>query len=609
VAEQLEQPGSAGSRAGNGAGTRGIRRGELIVLLFAGIIFLTSLISPPRLMDDVDAVQAQISRNMIQTGDWVTAHLDGVKYLEKSPLKYWMIAVCFEIFGAHDWAARIPICLSAILLCWIVARMAGWAFGERAGLYAGLCLATSIGLWLFTRILIPDVILTLAIAVGLWNFVRALEPDEPRWRLRVLTSWASIGVGMLLKGLIAALFPLGIAVLYLLFSGLWREREIRRRLFILPGIGVMLAIAAPWHVLATLRNPPYFDFTMHSAPGEYHGFFWFYFFNEHLFRFLNLRYPRDYNTVPRPWFWLLHFAWFFPWSAFLVRAFRLQYMGSDRASKIRLLALCWILMVLGFFTLSTTQEYYSMPAYPAFALLIGSAMAESGDRAWRISTRVVAAVAALAFVAIAGLLVASAAYPTPGDISQALAHNTSDYTLALDHMGDLTIGSFAYLRFPLAIAGIAVLIGALGGWLLQGQKAALALAVMMTLFFQAARFALIAFDPYLGSQPLAEALNHAPPGELVIDDPYYEMSSIFFYTNRTALILNGRVNNLEYGSYAPGAPRVFISDKEFVDRWRTPDRWYVVSEDEKLEHLRGLVGMGALHAIAKAGGKTVYTNH
>src|ERR1019366_5788211 len=201
VAEQLDPPGSAGSRAGNGAGTRGIRRGELIVLLFAGIIFLTSLVSPPRLMDDVDAVQAQIARNMIQSGDWVMAHLDGVKYLEKSPLKYWMIAVCFEIFGAHDWAARIPICLSAILLCWIVARMAVWAFGERAGLYAGLCLATSIGLWLFTRILIPDVILTLAIAVGLWNFVRALEPDEPRWRLRVLTFWAAIGVGMLLKGL------------------------------------------------------------------------------------------------------------------------------------------------------------------------------------------------------------------------------------------------------------------------------------------------------------------------------------------------------------------------------------------------------------------------
>ena len=68
-------------------------------------------------------------------------------------------------------------------------------------------------------------------------------------------------------------------------------------------LAITLAIAAPWHILATLRNPPYFDFTMHSAPGEYHGFFWFFFINEQLLRFLNLRYPRDYNTVPRIWFW------------------------------------------------------------------------------------------------------------------------------------------------------------------------------------------------------------------------------------------------------------------------------------------------------------------
>src|ERR1700688_1501728 len=87
------------------------RHCELIVLLFASVIFGASLVSPPRLMDDVDAVQAQIARNMLQSGDWVTAHLDGVKYLEKAPLKYWMIAICFRIFGVHDWAARIPIAL------------------------------------------------------------------------------------------------------------------------------------------------------------------------------------------------------------------------------------------------------------------------------------------------------------------------------------------------------------------------------------------------------------------------------------------------------------------------------------------------------------------
>src|ERR1700743_1002401 len=114
-------------------------------------------------MDDVDASQAQIARTMLVSGDWVTAHLDGVKYLEKSPLKYWMIAVSYMIFGVHDWAARFPIALSAVLLCWLTARIGTWAFSPPAGLYAGLALATSVGLFLFTRILIPDVILTLTI--------------------------------------------------------------------------------------------------------------------------------------------------------------------------------------------------------------------------------------------------------------------------------------------------------------------------------------------------------------------------------------------------------------------------------------------------------------
>jgi 4-amino-4-deoxy-L-arabinose transferase-like glycosyltransferase len=563
-------------------------------------------------MDDVDAVQAQIARNMIQSGDWVTAHLDGVKYLEKAPLKYWMIAGCFEIFGVHDWVARIPIALSAILLCWLVARMARWSIGDEAGLYAGLSLATCAGLWLFTRVLIPDVMLALAVAFALWSFARALDHGEANWRMWALASWAAIGAGVLLKGLIAAIFPLGTAIAYLLFTGLWRERETWRRLSILPGLAVMLAIAAPWHILATLRNPPWFDFTLHSAPGEYRGFFWFYFFNEHLLRFLNLRYPRDYDTVPRPLFWILHLAWFFPWSAFLFRAFSLRYGRDDRAAGMRLLALCWIGVVLGFFTFSTTQEYYSMPAYAAFAILIGSAMAESGKRAWRWGMRTAAAIAGCAFLAIAGLLWVSRGYAAPGDISQALTSHPGNYTLSLGHMGDLTVRSFAYLRLPLAIAGLAMLIGAAGAWvypsLNRGRRAAVALAIMMVLFFQAARLALIAFDPYLGSYTLAEALNRSPEGGLIVDDPYYEMSTIFFYTNRIAFILNGRRNNLEYGSYAPGAPRVFIDNDGFLDRWRSPQRWYVASEDENAGRLRALVGEPALHAIATAGGKTIYSN-
>src|SRR3974390_1378782 len=105
----------------------------LAVVLVAAAVYLACAVSPPSLQDDVDAVQAQIARNMIASGDWVTPRLDGVIYLEKPPLIYWLIAVSYKVFGFHDWAARIPIALSAIALCWITAAFGIWAFGKRAG--------------------------------------------------------------------------------------------------------------------------------------------------------------------------------------------------------------------------------------------------------------------------------------------------------------------------------------------------------------------------------------------------------------------------------------------------------------------------------------------
>src|ERR1700730_864349 len=195
---------------GDSQDSRRSRRYELIVLAVAAAVFLGCIISPPSLMDDVDAVQAQIARNMVDSGDWVTARLDGIAYLEKPPLKYWLIAVTYEIVGVHDWAA--------VLLCWITALFGAWAFGQRAGQYAGLCLATCVGLFLFTRVLIPDVMLTLTVTVALWGFLRALDTAETRPVRWAMLMWASMGTGLLLKGLIAVVFPMAAAVLFLLIS-------------------------------------------------------------------------------------------------------------------------------------------------------------------------------------------------------------------------------------------------------------------------------------------------------------------------------------------------------------------------------------------------------
>jgi 4-amino-4-deoxy-L-arabinose transferase-like glycosyltransferase len=578
-----------------------------VLILLAAAVFFVGIVSPPSLMDDVDAVQAQIARNMLDSGDWVIARLDGVPYLEKSPAIYWMIAISYGVFGAHDWAARIPVALSAVLLVWVTCLYGRWAFEERVGYYAGAVLTTCVGLFLFTRIQIPDVMLTLSVCLAFWAFQRATDPEEAhpnRWAAVLATT---LGIGVMLKGLIALVIPVGGILLYLVLTGQLFSREVWKRLRLASGAAIFLAIAAPWHILATRRMPPYFNFSMHSGPGEYHGFFWFYFMNEHVLRFLNLRYPRDYNTVPRLAFWGLHLVWLFPWSVYFPAIARLDFKPADRTRKTRLLALCWTLFLLVFFTFSTTQEYYSMPVYPALALLLGSAMAR--DDSWTLcGTRVLGLISAICTVCILTLLYLSRGMAAPGDISRALEQHPAAYTLSLGHMGDLTIHSFAYLRPQLILAGLAFLVGAVACWMLQGTRVYLAIALMMVTFLHASRMALVVFDPYLSSRPLAEALLRAPKGELVINGAYYAFSSVFFYSGRKALLWNGRRDNLEYGSYAPDSPPVFIDDRQFQSLWNSPDRYFVLSDGDGKPHLQHSVEGSRLFLVAESGGKTLYSN-
>ena len=272
------------------------------------------------------------------------------------------------------------------------------------------------------------------------------------------------------------------------------------------------------------------------------------------------------------------------------------------------MALCWIGFVMVFFTFSTTQEYYSMPIYPAMGLLIGSAMALD-NRTVRAGTRTVTAFCAVAAIVIIATLVAVRHFPTPGDISQALTSNPSAYKLSLGHMEDLTLDSFAYLRLPLAVAAVAFLIGGISTLRAAKQSAYIGIAIMMVVFFHAARLAMVTFDPYLSSRPLVNVLEQSPPGELIVDHHYYWFSSVFFYTDRNALLLNGRFHNLVYGSYAPTSANPFIDENQLQDLWRKPDRYYLFAKNTQIDELASLIGRDRLITVGESGGKVLLTNH
>ena len=325
--------------------------------------------------------------------------------------------------------------------------------------------------------------LTFSVALSLWAFLRAIDDEErrPRWWAFVMA--ASLGSSLLFKSLVGVVFPIAAALIYLSVTRQLFSARVWKALHPWSGLGIALLIAAPWHILAAVRNPPSFDFTLRSAPGEYHGFLWFYFINEQLLRFLNMRYPRDYDTVPRLWF-LACFPSAVAVSLERVLSRRRKPKCETRFQAARpggrktwLLALCWTGFILVFFTFSTTQEYYSMPCYPALALLIGSAMAAGGT--WiRYGTRVLCGICAIAAGAVLTLFLLSWNFPTPGDISAALSAHPGAYKLSLGHMEDLTIASFAYLRPSLLLAALAFIVGVAGTFRATGQRAALATVLM-----------------------------------------------------------------------------------------------------------------------------------
>jgi 4-amino-4-deoxy-L-arabinose transferase-like glycosyltransferase len=415
------------------------------------VIFFASLFAPP-LLDDADATHANAARHMVLSGDWVTLKVNGVRYLEKAPLPYWLDAASFHIFGFNTFAAHLPEAIGVLLLVLLGYHWSRRAYGDRTAFYSGLALLTSAGVFLFTRIYIPEVLLSLFLSIALYCLLQALAPqggvilsaatnlsssrEAPRSSATyAYIMWTALALAVLTKGLVALVFFFGAATIYLVLTGEWRQW---RALKPFTGLLLFLAIAAPWHILAGLRN---------TGGMNGHGFFWFYFVNEHILRFLGKRYPKDYNKLPGYLFWSLHLVWLFPWSLFLplplrwMKAAQRRAYSSQRAisknavllgfaifvlvsvilerflhipyllscilglsllylydlnrrrsnspqsntlvnastfeARTTFLLSIYAALVLVFFSLSTNQEYYTFPAYLALLTLIAAALARS----------------------------------------------------------------------------------------------------------------------------------------------------------------------------------------------------------------------------------------
>ena len=587
------------------------RRSRFILFALWVAIYFVGIFSPP-LLDDVDTVHAEAAREMVLRHDWVTLYANGVRYLEKAPLMYWGVATSYVAFGPNDWSTRLPLMLGVLALILATYALGARHFGERGGFYSGLVMATALGPYLFTRFLIPDVLVGLWLTLTFFFFLRTLEDGlPPRWACWGLA--AATALNVLTKGLIGIVFPIGVIGAYLILTGnvkhAWRMRVFSSTL-------VFLLISVPWHVLAALRNP---------AQGKVRGFLWFYFVNEQYLRYIGKRFPVDYDKVPLLLFWILLLLWLFPWIAFFASAlrqvphrwaeWRSPLAAPDRA---KLLFFIWAIVILVFFSFSTRQEYYTIPAIPALALIVGAwldreAASAPGSRERRgaiTASLVLFVIGAIGFTAGALLLFFSKP-PAPGtDLSDLLLKHPQDYALSFGHFFDLTPQALGAFRIPLLGASLSLLLGTGFNWLLRRrnhpQRANWALVFMMIGLFTCVHAAFIRFSPILSSKTLADAVGHQyrPGDTIVVLGKYEDASTLNYYLHVPLRSLHIPGGNMWYGAQFPDAPRVWETQSSFTELWKGANRIFLWTERENPPELAGLT----VHELARSGGKFIYSN-
>ncbi|MFZ0914230.1 MAG: glycosyltransferase family 39 protein [Candidatus Korobacteraceae bacterium] len=582
-------------------------------MLLWAVVYIPGLFSPP-LLDDADSIHAEAARELIVRHDWTTLYLDGVRFLEKAPLMYWGMAASYTVFGAKDWAARLPLGLGVLALLLATYSLGKRTLGERAGFWAAVVLAVSIGPYIFTRILIPDILVGLWLTLGFDFFLRTLDEESPS-RLSCWGLAATTALNVLTKGLIGVIFPAAIIGLYLILTGNLR-RPLRMRL--LSSMAVLLLIAAPWHIAAALENPP---------AGQSRGFLWFYFINEHFLRYLNKRIPRDYDTVPLLVFWGLILLWLFPWSAFVFQSlakvphrWREWRSGMNRRQRALLLYAIWAAAIPLFFSFSTRQEYYTIPALPALALLIGGWLQQEAEspaasklrRSGRIGSMALLVVAVVIFVIAMFLLVQSKNMPAGSDLADLLKKNPNEYALSLGHIFDLTPRALGLFRAPMAIFSIALLAGMLLNVWYRRRNLAQAgnwvLTIMMVFVLFAVHQGLVIFSPILSSKKLADAIEqeYRPGDVLVANGTYEDASTLNFYLRQPIHIVNSRdEGNMYYGALFPDAPSIFEDDASLQALWKGPQRVFLWVEEDNVPLF---IKQSGSYQLARSGGKLILMN-
>lgn len=585
----------------------GERKREFLIVLAVSLPFIFWGLGSVSLLDPDEGLYGSIAREMTEKGDWITPHFDGVRYLEKPPLYFWLTALTISLVGPSEWTVRLWSALPALgtaLLIWGLGRL---LYGGPSGLLSAIILLTSVGVFRYTRVAATDSLLVFSLTLSLYGFVRIML-NQMRGAKSVwsgpLLFYLGMALGVLSKGLIGALFPLLIAGLYFWFSG---ERISWNRIHFKWGLLLVVVLILPWHLLVAWKNP---------------GFLQFYFVDNQFLRFLSDRaFIEDDVSVGSFAFLGLTFVWFFPWSLFLWGTWRHGLLNAGLAAtpedRLHLVVGLWAFTVIGFFFISPSRlEHYILPALPPLSLVVGASWCESlgavklpaGLKWPLVASAVGCATVGVALILLAPHLTSEAVFTWLAEINV--------YYRILKEQGAPFPYETAAPFVPLVKGlGIALLLGLplsllcfflgkprAGFVAVMGVASVISVLVVKLLFI---------IEPHHSAKPVALVLNTlAQPEEAIIHEGSLEYSgSLPFYTGRQIYVLNGKRGDLDFGSGYPEGQGVFLDDGEFARRWQNEKRVFLVTRLQEPENAPKRLALKDAFLLGRYGSRLLYSNH
>ncbi len=507
-----------------------------------------------RLVHPDEGRYAEIPREMAVTGDWVTPRLDGIKYFEKPALQYWLTAAAYEAFGVHPWTARLWPALAGFLGVLFIGFVGLRLGGPTLGLYAAAVLGSCLWYAGNAHVLTLDAGLTLWMSIGLGSFFLAQHADDPGRRLAwMCVAWAALALATLSKGLIGIVLP-GTAVIA--YSLATRDWALWRRLHLVAGAILFLAIAAPWFVVVSLRNPGFFDF---------------FFIHEHFTRFLTSEHRR---TGPWWYFVPILIVGLLPWTVvFFATLPRVWRLAADEANGFhwQRFALVWSAVIFVFFSVSGSKlPSYILPIFPALALVLGRQLATSSDAALARLT--------LPLVVVAGVVTLALLFGYPAVVARvANQHQPAEPLLAYGPWIETGIG-------------VAFLGGAAGWWWLRrGRRTVAVLGVALT-SLAGAQIVLSGYDELAESRSTAPILARiaATHGPLRTDVPFYAVrmydQTLPYYLGRTVVPVDYR-DELSFGIDSE-PDKALATIGEWQQRWQASEQAYAIMQPEEYEKLQ-----------------------